>query len=140
MDREMLEEGYYRVLTTIYDPRVYFERCLAVLERYPRAEKAKQLQKRIEWREIVGLVNSVVRQLFSGYGIAYLRYMARALRRRPDLIVGIVTMAIQGHHYFTITKRVLRSRRKEARVARRLSTQVETRDSMTLVPEPSTAK
>jgi len=119
MPRERLEAGYYRVLETIYAPRHYFSRCLEVLNRYPRAEKARQLRKQIAWREIVGVLNSLARQIFSRYGIAYLSYMIRALRRRPDLIVSIVTMSIQGHHYFTITRRVVNQRRRELRAAAR---------------------
>ena len=136
MDRKKLEDGYYRVLETIYNPRVYFKRCLSVLERYPRAEKALQLKKAIRWREVVGLLNSLFRQIFSRYGLAYLGYMMRSLRMRPDLIVNIITMSIQGHHYFTITRRVVQARHAEARVRR--TTVKPVRDTIgRIVPEPS---
>lgn len=142
MPREQLEEGYYRVLRTIYSPRVYFARSLELLRRFPRAEKARQLKKKIQWREIVGLLASLFRQIFSRYGFAYLSYMARALTTRPDLIVTIVTKSILGHHYFTITRRVLRARRRALRCAERQgrrATGREARDKIEqLLPEPST--
>lgn len=115
LPRELLVNGYERVLTTIYSPRVYFDRCLSVLERYPRHERVKQLVTRITGREIFGLIASLVRQILSPYGFFYLRYLALAFRRRPDLAVKIVTMAIQGHHYFVITRRLVERRRSAAR-------------------------
>jgi len=106
----VLVDGYERVLKTIYSPAEYFERCLGVLDRFPAKQETRQLKPRITGREILGLLMSLARQVFSSYGIRYLRYLILAFRRRPDLAVRIITMAIQGHHYFTITQRmVLRS-------------------------------
>ena len=117
MPREELETGYYRVLETIYSPRHYFNRCLEVLSRYPKNENTKNLRATVRVKEIYALVSSLVRQTFSRYGIAYISYLIRGLRRRPDLAVGLVTMAVQGYHYFTITRRVLKQRRRELKAA-----------------------
>ena len=96
--------------------------------------------KKIALREITGLVNSLARQLFSGYGLAYIAYVVRAVMKRPDLIVNIMTMAVQGHHYFTITRQMMALRRQEALSMRRAIKSEPARDTMEqLVPEPSTA-
>jgi radical SAM superfamily enzyme YgiQ (UPF0313 family) len=140
MDRATLEAGYYRVLATIYSPRRYFARCLKVLSRYPHRRKAAGLRRPIKWREIVGFCSSLSRQLFSLYGLAYLGYMIRAMARRPDLSVAIVTMAVQGHHYFTITRSVLAERRREtAPHYRRVSSTTGRGTIPQFVPEPSSA-
>ena len=108
---ELLEAGYRRVIATIYDPRVYFNRCLALLRRYPRrsGERAPRTRSRtpIALRELAGLARSLMRQTFSPYGPEYLRYLALALLRRPDQIVRIVTMAVEGHHFFTMTRKTV---------------------------------
>lgn len=101
-----LEAGYLRVMRTIYEPRAFFARCLDLLSRYPEGGGPHGRGRRIEWREIQGLVRSVIRQTFSHYGGFYLRFMFKAIARWPQMIVRIVTMATQGHHYFTITRRM----------------------------------
>jgi radical SAM superfamily enzyme YgiQ (UPF0313 family) len=142
MPREVLETGYYRVLQTIYSPRRYFERCLEVLSRYPKNEQTQKLLGRVRAKEIYALVSSLVRQTFSRYGLAYLSYLIRGARRRPDLFVGLVTMAVQGCHYFTITRRVLRERRRAQRIAARsgIDTWGAARDRIDqLMPKPTIA-
>ena len=140
MPREVLVEGYFRVLRTVYSPRQYFERCLAVLKTYPRADKSTQLRRPIRLRELSAFFNSVIRQTLSRYGIRYLSYLLRGLWRRPDLVVGIVTMAVQGNHYFTITRRMLRLHRSEQKAAarERSGRRASVRDRMEqLVTEPA---
>ena len=141
MDRETLEDGYYRVLQTVYEPRRYFDRCLEVLNRYPKAVSKRQVRQRIHLKDIRALFASLLRQSFSRYGHIYLSYLARALRRRPDLAVSIVTMAVQGYHYFTITGRVLRARRRAVAASRRrVSTRINAGEGIDrLLPKPSAA-
>ena len=119
MDPDELRAGYYRLLRTIYEPRRYFRRCLELLSRLPVRRPAESRERPIRLREIVGLLSSLARQLGSGYGVHYLAYMVRAARRRPDLIVRVFTLAILGHHYFTITRSILRKHRATVRAAAR---------------------
>ncbi|MFW6356886.1 MAG: B12-binding domain-containing radical SAM protein [Spirochaetota bacterium] len=124
LPREVLESGYRRVLGTIYRPRRYFDRCLELLRRYPRRSRHGGRDP-IAFREVTGFVRSVVRQTLSGYGAAYLRYLILGITRRPDLIVKVVTLAVEGHHYFKMTRHTLRlarvRQRRRARTARRSS-------------------
>ena len=97
------------------------------------------MRRKIRLREITGLINSLARQLFSRYGLAYVAYVVRAILRRPDLVVNIVTMAIQGHHYFTITRAVMRAQKSKARAELAVGDDL-IRDTIErLVPEPSPA-
>lgn len=140
MDRRTLERGYYRVLSTIYRPWRYFARCLEVLSRYPKRSASPHIWRKIRLREITGLLNSLARQLFSRYGFAYVAYMARAILKRPDVIVSIVTMAIQGHQYFTVTRSVIGAQRQRVRLERAVSDSDLIRDTINrLVPEPLAA-
>jgi radical SAM superfamily enzyme YgiQ (UPF0313 family) len=116
-----LEAGYNRVIRSIYTPRRYFARCIELLRRYPPLKRARGLAKRIEWREVQGFVRSLLRQTFSAYGPMYIRFMLRALRLRPDLIVRIVTMAIQGHHHFVMTREMMHRHRAAAHERARAS-------------------
>jgi hypothetical protein len=61
----------------------------------------------VSWRNIHAILKSLIRQSFSRYGFTYLRYIMRAVYRFPGEIVRIITFAIQGHHLFLITRRVL---------------------------------
>jgi hypothetical protein len=58
-------------------------------------------------REIAALIQSIVRQTFSWYGPEYLRYMVKALWKRPFQVVHVVTMSVLGHHFMTITRKSL---------------------------------
>lgn len=125
LPREVLERGYRRVLATIYRPRVYFDRCLELLRRFPPRTReadeshAGRTREPIALRELTGLVRSLVRQTFSRYGLAYLRYMILGIARRPDLVVRVVTLAVEGHHFFRMTERTLRRARLAEREAQR---------------------
>ncbi len=121
MPAHELRAGYYRVLETIYRPDRYFRRCLDLLARYPRRAGTGLCERPIRMREIVGVVSSLIRQLFSSYGVHYFGYLRRAIRERPDLMVRIFTLAITGHHYFTITRSILRRNRRTAFAERRVA-------------------
>ncbi len=134
MDEEQLRSGYYRVLETIYRPDRYFNRCLEVLRRFPEPSTPGSRERPIRVREIVGLVSSLIRQTLSSYSFHYLNYLRRAFRARPDLPVRIITFAILGHHYFTITRSILRSNRRTARARQRARGLARSRSRDTMEP------
>ncbi len=110
---DFLTDGYLRILASIYDPKSYFRRCLDFFDRLPRA-RATHVEggggRTFSARNVGALVRSLVRQTFSRYGIDYLRYLKKALIRHPDHLVRIISMAIQGHHLFLITREILASK------------------------------
>jgi radical SAM superfamily enzyme YgiQ (UPF0313 family) len=118
--KKQLLDAYHRVLREVYEPREYFRRCLTLLRRFPKPqERTKSSQQRsIRMRDLRAFGRSLWRQGFSSYGHWYWWYLLRALAMKPRLIVRIVTMAVQGHHYFVITSRVLRSQQRSKARAR----------------------
>jgi len=107
-----LLEGYFRVLREIYRPRAYFDRCLELLRRLPewRRRPRPGAQGAVTPRNLWYLLRSLFVQGFSRYGAEYLRYLVKALRISPGLVVTFVTFAVQGRHFFIITRRFLRGR------------------------------
>ncbi len=104
---DFLRDGYRRTLSALYSPREYFRRCRDFLDRIPRTrEAAGNGEKVFSPGNFLAAVRSVFRQTFSSLGPAYLAFLSRALLRRPDQTVRIFTLAIQGHHFFVITRRI----------------------------------
>jgi radical SAM superfamily enzyme YgiQ (UPF0313 family) len=107
-----LLEGYFRVLGEIYRPRAYFDRCLDLLGRFPewRYRRRPGESGSVTPRNVLYLVRSLVVQGFSRYGAEYFRYLVKAFRISPGLVETFVTLAVQGRHFFIITRRFLRGR------------------------------
>ncbi len=117
LPEEMIADGYRRVLRTIYSPSRYFARCLHLLQLLPRRRPTDKGAARVRWREVVGVCHSLLRQTFSRYGLYYIRFLVRALRLRPDRVVHVFTMAIQGHHYMTVTNSLFPQRSGDGTMA-----------------------
>jgi hypothetical protein len=63
------------------------------------------------WRRLAEegrlLFLSFVRQgIFARYRAAYWRFLSKTLRRRPGQLGPAVTLAIMGHHFFTLARRL----------------------------------
>ncbi|MFW5729968.1 MAG: B12-binding domain-containing radical SAM protein, partial [Spirochaetota bacterium] len=109
LPESLLEEGYRYVLSRVYDPRRYFDRAYRFLKMHPRkeVEHASQAKEPIKWDQIAAFGRSLLFQTFSRYGFWYVWYLIRAVAVRPNRIVRAVTLAVQGHHYFVITRQTL---------------------------------
>lgn len=129
MDTRTLLEGYKRVLAEIYEPRRYFARCLDMLR---RLRPAKHASRRVRLMEIHAFAYSLVRQTFSTYVLHYWLYLLRSLWSRPCASAEAVAMAIKGHHFFTITRRLLELERFKSRLDRWSQTFDERRSQMAL--------
>ncbi|MDR3682856.1 MAG: radical SAM protein [Geothrix sp.] len=115
MAADALLAGYKRVLADVYRPSRYFTRCLGLLRRMKRQRSSR---RRIKVPELRAFFHSLFRQTFSHYGFAYWSYLLRALCLRPLMAVEIVTMAVKGHHFFTITEGLLELERFKDRLER----------------------
>ncbi len=104
MDADALRAGYKRVLAEVYRPRRYFARCLELIR---RMKSHKTSVRRIRLIELRAFFHSLVRQTFSRYSFAYWSYLLRGLWMRPRMVAELVTMAVKGHHFFTITRSLL---------------------------------
>lgn len=107
MPEHVIAKGYRRVLQTLYSPSRYFDRCLKLIGLLPKSSNTSSL--RIRTGDLATAIRSVLRQSFSRYGPQYLRFLLRAVTRRPGQLVTIFTLVIQGHHYIAMTRRLFRS-------------------------------
>ena len=104
MNPEALLAGYQRVLAEIYKPEKYFDRCLKLLASL-KVHRAST--RRIKATELRALLRSLLVQTFTGYSWAYWRFLVRGALARPRLFAETVTMAVKGHHFFTMTRNLL---------------------------------
>lgn len=109
LPESLLEEGYRYVLSRVYDPRRYFDRAFRFLKMHPPTSVDHETRARepIKWEQLAAFGRSLLFQTFSRYGVWYLWYLIRAIVVRPKRIVRAVTLAVQGHHYFVITRQTL---------------------------------
>ena len=132
MDAQVLLSGYKRLLSEIYRPRRYFERCLSLLRNLRVHETT---ERRIGLTELRALGHSLIRQSFSTYTWPYWTFMVRGALLRPRLMAEIVTMAVKGHHFFKMTRRILEVERFKQKIDR-LARAFQERASSLSMPDP----
>ncbi len=106
LDREVLIEGYRRVLLSLYGPRLssYFARCRTLLARLrPRPPRSRRPTR----AEIAGFLRSIWLQLFSRQGPAYVRFLAGVLLTHPSQFAAAAHMAMKGRHFQRFTQQML---------------------------------
>ncbi|MGA1864141.1 MAG: B12-binding domain-containing radical SAM protein [bacterium] len=104
MDLTKLINGYKHIISQIYSPKIYFERCLILLQNLnPHQNSAR----RVRGEEILIFLRSLLRQSFTSYGYYYLRFLMKALITERKMFPEAVRMAIWGHHFFKITEEIL---------------------------------
>ncbi len=97
MDREKLEQGYQRVLETIYSPRAYYERCITFLKNYKQKTVSKITAYSIIaffksiWR--IGIMNEANMRL------VYWKLLLRSILINPKTFGEAVRMVIVGVHF-----------------------------------------
>ena len=102
MDPDALLEGYRKVLASIYSPTEYFERAQAMLGRLGAVPKP-----RLVFSDYLALCRSFIRQgIFARYRVAYWHFLGKTFLRKPGHMGLAVTLAIMGHHFFTLTRRL----------------------------------
>ena len=104
MDLGKLLAGYKRVLSEIYKPDRYFERCLKCLK---HTRKHRTSVRKIRGVELRAFSLSLLLQTFSSYGWPYWKFMIRGFLAKPSMLAETVTMAVKGHHFFKMTRCVL---------------------------------
>ena len=106
MELTKLVNAYAEVMTTIYDPKSYFERCQVLLSRLPRRSKASSrvVGDRSALSNARALINSFIRQTFSPYGHHYLRFLGTTILLRPWMFAKAIEKAIEGHSLIKTTK------------------------------------
>ncbi|HNU91181.1 MAG TPA: B12-binding domain-containing radical SAM protein [Spirochaetota bacterium] len=118
----VLYDGYRRVIREIYGPRAYFDRCLELLRRFPKKKRVnvkkttyRGKNRLISFLEARALFASLFRQGLSWYGPEYFRFLAKSLFINPSRFPQAVGMAIEGHHFMTMTGEILADALRKAR-------------------------
>jgi hypothetical protein len=96
--------GYCRVLETVYDPEIFFQRCRENLARWKRV---RGLPRSVSIRDLACAWRAIRGQgLVGTYRRAYWQFLAWAARHHPDKLGRAIAMAAAGHHYITYTREV----------------------------------
>ncbi len=100
MDAETLLAGYREVVSTLYNPKEYFERARVFLSRL-----GPSTRERRSFSDYLALIRSFIRQgIFSEYRRSYWRFLGNTFLRARRHLGLAVTLAIMGHHFFILAR------------------------------------
>ncbi|MGB8261508.1 MAG: B12-binding domain-containing radical SAM protein [Terracidiphilus sp.] len=130
MDATKLVEGYRSVLKRIYACEPYYERVKLYLNRtqprLPRGERTEN-QPWMTRDNLRALVNSVLRQgIFGRAKWSYWKFFASAATRYRHCFGSAMTLAVMGHHFQVITRKMAKSVERAAQAAARQPEQGQT--------------
>lgn len=99
LPRKQVLAAYRRVVLALYEPslRSYFERCFTLIENIGPVRIGKSVYG--GGAGFRALVLSLVVQGFSRQGPAYMRFLAKVLWHRPELLPMAVRLAVYGYHF-----------------------------------------
>lgn len=104
MSLETLQEGYKRILRTIYSSQSYYQRVKTLLRDYPPPKICSALSFRYK----LALFHSIYRLGLLGKERLYFwRVLLWTLFRRPRIFLLAVTLSIYGYHFRTICERYI---------------------------------
>lgn len=103
INRDVLLQGYRRVLSSIYDRslRAYFARSYTLIKNW---KQRAHCSRPIGLTELKALFRSFTRQIFSRQGPAYLKFLGKVALRRPRMLAQAIRLAILGYHYERVTR------------------------------------
>jgi len=120
MGMEKLVDGYIHVLKTIYDPKNYYDRIETLLDNLKpnqtvlgwgengrKSKKGLKVSKedrkiffRVVWEIVIKSHNR----------FRFLKLLRKTYRKNPELVPAAVELAIYGHHFEKIMKKVVKNR------------------------------
>jgi radical SAM superfamily enzyme YgiQ (UPF0313 family) len=96
MDIETLHAGYKQILSQIYSPRMYYERCKTFLQDY----EPPKIGVYLDINYILAFFRSVYKLGIAGVErLHYWELFLWTLFRRPKLFPLAITLAIYGYHF-----------------------------------------
>ena len=106
----VLLQGYRRVLSSLYEPSTFYERCYRSLV-YWKARKPQKAPDIPLWPLIGIVTRSIVHQgILASYRKAYWKFLLRLIRRwvfaQATFSMGFA-MLLSGHHFIRYTKKVV---------------------------------
>jgi radical SAM superfamily enzyme YgiQ (UPF0313 family) len=107
MDREKLITGYRKVLETLYDNDLknYFTRCSTCLD---HLGENKLYNRKLYPGDTRILFKSFWKQTATPYRYHYWKFLIRNMLKHPKKFSEVMRMALQGHHFWMITRELLK--------------------------------
>ena len=101
MDRDVLRNGYRRLLEQIYSPKLFYQRVRTLLKHLKPAQSAVHL----EWSEIQAFFRSIWRLGILGEErLEYWKLFFWSLFLYPDKFPLAITMTIYGYHFRKVSQ------------------------------------
>ncbi len=115
MNSEVLKEGYRRLLNYLYGMNLknYFIRCNRLLA---NLGDSPYFSREVHFAEVKMLFKSLFKQTFSHYGYYYVKFILRGLIKCPQFFGESIRMSIEGHHFYMITREMLKVDRLSSRL------------------------
>ena len=96
MNMDVLREGYKKILSQIYSPRLYYERVLTFLREY----EPPKLKLHLDFEYVMALWRSIYELGIKGIErVHYWRLFFWTLAHKPRLFPQAISFAIYGYHY-----------------------------------------
>jgi len=114
MPLDTLIDGYKHIISEIYDPKKYFERCMSLLKQMPgehrlwgiiKKTRTKDFFKDTEFSYIKQLkifLTIVCKMTFTHYGFYFLRFLKDSIRYNYKYFFYAVSLSARGYHYFKV--------------------------------------
>jgi len=100
MNRNELQAGYKKIITSIYSPKPYYQRIRQCLMNYRPPKKGKG---KIRMSYLIGFIKSIfIIGLASEGRREYWKFMFWTLINRPRLMIDAITYTVYGYHYRTV--------------------------------------
>ncbi len=113
MDKYKIIAGYKNILSKIYSPKYYFERCLTSIKNIYKSGSA---YGNFKWIYIRAFIVSLIRQTLSTYSFRYLKFLFTVLFTKPSRFPEAVKMAIMLNHFNIITKKLIHTKNKTVEI------------------------
>ncbi len=108
LDADKLIAGYKKVISVIYSPKEYFDRCLSMMRRMPSGRfYTGAVTPRMILLAVRIFLLSLARQLWAPHRVQYLKFLASSLRIRAGLFPKAIKMALFGYHFNKITQEII---------------------------------
>ena len=109
MGIETLNDGYKKILASIYAPKLYYQRINTFLENYTPTAISK-----IQKQDIIAFLRSAWRVgIISRARFHYWRLLIRTFIKKRMALPIAVELAIHGLHYEKIAKRICTSKSQQ---------------------------
>ncbi len=103
LDLKVLQEGYRKLIQSLYTPKAYYQRVKTLLQTI----QAPKVQIPMDWDYLRAFFRSINTLGIRGVErLEYWKLFVWALFRKPRMFPQAITLAIYGHHFRTLAERI----------------------------------